>query len=216
MTVIAFDSYRACPTCDELIGRTRDCEACQQHRRHHRVISAGVPVKLRAVTFADVDREGRETAVAAHQALVRGETRGVYTEGNVGTGKTFLAAVAFGEVLREAPGLWISAPSAVLTERGGFSDQRTELLEALNSEGPLVIDDIDKAPRTANAAGLLFTAIDRRVNSDAPLIVTSNMSLHGLATYFPDRYGEAIASRLAGHCAQVEIFGADRRLGEAA
>lgn len=209
-------SFRECEACGEILGRGRDCSACDEQRHRDRIRNAQVPTALRAVTFDDVDRHEREHVVEVHRAFARGEITGVYSEGNVGTGKTHLAAAAFNALVRDhAEALWISAPAAVILERAPFGDERRDRLMAeLTAATPLAIDDIDKAPKSAGP--LMFTAIDQRISAGAPLLVTSNVTLRGLARHFTDRYGAAIASRLAGHCARVQLTGPDRRLQSAA
>jgi DNA replication protein DnaC len=77
---------------------------------------------------------------------------------------------------------------------------------------PLILDDLDKAKVTANAAAILFGAIDGCMTNERPLIVTTNMMPSELAARWPDQHGKAIASRLAGYCALHRITGRDRRV----
>lgn len=72
---------------------------------------------------------------------------------------------------------------------------------------PLVLDDIDKVAPSDFTLDLLFEAIDERVNSGTALLVTTNLHYPDLE----DRFGEPIASRLAGYCKAHRLDGPDRR-----
>jgi hypothetical protein len=78
----------------------------------------------------------------------------------------------------------------------------------LTGSGAIVLDDIDKSNPSEHVRNQLFPAIDQRVEAGAPMIVTANSSIGQLG----ERLGEAIMSRLAGHCTPLELDGPDRRL----
>jgi DNA replication protein DnaC len=92
------------------------------------------------------------------------------------------------------------------------SDEHNKIVKVLAGKVPLVIDDIDKARPTAYGAENVFVAIDSRVSNLIPLIVTTNLDLDELAQHWPEPYGEAIVSRLAGYCRHVRLTGHDRRI----
>lgn len=174
--------------------------------------TSGIPTALRGLTWDDVG--GHPPAVlAAAVAFAAGETSGVLLTGAVGVGKTWLAAVAAWARIEHGQVRWFSTPT--LFARLGLSfadDARDEAVEALIGLTGLVLDDLDKCRPSEYAAEQLFCAIDNRVTAGAPLLVTTNLGLGAIAEKFPAPYGEAIASRLAGHCAAFALEGRDRRL----
>ena len=50
------------------------------------------------------------------------------------------------------------------------------------------------------------------MTAGAPLLVTTNLGLDALAAKFPEPFGDAIVSRLAGYCEAFALQGHDRRL----
>lgn len=114
---------------------------------------------------------------------------------------------------RARPAALVSVPFLFARLGLAFSDDaRQEALNALAATDALVLDDIDKTRPTEYAAEQLFCAIDTRVTAGAGLLVTTNLAPSALAERFPDPYGEAIVSRLVGHCETFALEGGDRRL----
>src|SRR6185312_5160454 len=134
--------------------------------------------------------------------------------GDIGRGKTMLAGVACWQRLQSKRVLWTSAPLLFARLGTGLgTEQREWALNVLGGRTALVIDDLDKARPTEYGAEQVFLAIDQRVEHDAPLLVTTNLSPGQLAEKWPEPYGPAIASRLVGYCRVVRVEGSDRRLG---
>lgn len=177
----------------------------QTDRRIHRLVEAsGLPEGLRGFPLDHPDA----------LAWTNGQRRGLLLTGPVGVGKTTAAAAAAERVLRSGRTLrWMSAPLLFARLGSGLgSTQRDEALNALTGRHALVLDDIDKARPTEYAAEHIFLAVDTRVTERAPLLCTSNLGLGELAARWPDPYGEAVASRLAGYCSIVRMAGPDRRM----
>lgn len=142
-------------------------------------------------------------------AWVRGDLPGLILTGPVGTGKTTIAAASVFEmtVMRSvlwAPlGTFFARLSLPFEERG-----RRWAIEVVDGDTALALDDLDKARNTEYGREQVFTAIDHRIESGLPLLITSNMGVGEIA----DRFGDAVASRIAGYCAAVVVDGPDRRL----
>jgi len=198
----------------------RDVEEAEQERRREqeavrrdaarRLRRCGVPERLRDVAFGAADWEPHHRAARRWGA---GELRGLVLSGPVGTGKTWTAAAALRQLVARRAVLWTSAPllfAQLGAPRGG--ERHDMALELLTARTALVLDDLDKARPTDYGAEQLFLAVDTRVEHRKPLLVTTNLTLAELATRYPQPYGEAIASRLAGYCEHVELHGPDRRM----
>lgn len=190
-------------------------EQAEQLKR--RCAAAGIPATLRGLRWGELTEDGRCGGVEAARSWAKGELAGVVLTGSVGVGKTRIAATAAWARLDLAPLHWLSTPLLFARLGTGLgSRQRDEALEVLAGATALVMDDLDKVRPTEYAAEQVFLAIDNRINEGAALLATTNLTLSALAEKFPEPFGEAIASRLAGHCETFALHGVDRRLEEAA
>lgn len=195
--------------CDRCTGETDKAEQAELERRgrrkraDRRIERSGLPDTLHDVTL-DVDQQA---AVGSWP-----DPPGLVLVGPVGTGKTYAAAGAAWGALEDRPVRWTSAPLLFARLGSGLGTaQREEALEILTGTTALVLDDLDKARPTEYGAEQVFLAVDGRVTAGAPLLVTTNLTVAELARKFPDPFGEAVASRLAGYCAVRRLGGPDRR-----
>jgi DNA replication protein DnaC len=139
-----------------------------------------------------------------------GELRGLMLLGPVGVGKTHLAAAAVWRRLRSDHVRWVRVARLMSQLRAGFDDEpRREALAIINGASALVLDDLDKANPTDFGREVVFNAVDSRVEHGSPLLVTTNLELSAIG----ERYGEPVASRLAGYCRVLRMTGEDRRIG---
>ena len=185
--------------------------SAQEHDR--RIKASDLPAALLAVDLDSLDIAGCKDAIAAarYWALKGG---GLMFTGKFGVGKTTVAAGALRLLLESKPGRWTSAPLLMAHLGSGFdSPQRARAMQTLQRSSALVLDDLDKTRPTEYGAEQIFLAVDGAVTSGRPLLVTTNLGLGQLAQKWPEPFGEAIASRLAGYCTVVEVTGRDRRLG---
>lgn len=208
-----------CPTCEaEKVAEWRaedqakaDRAAASEHDQ--RVKASDLPRALLAVDLDTLDQNGCADAIAsARYWALRGG--GLLLTGPFGTGKTTVAAGALRLLLESRQGRWTSAPLLMAHLGSGFdSPQRARAMQTLQRSTALVLDDLDKTRPTEYGAEQIFLAVDQAVTSERPLLVTTNLALGQLAKKWPEPFGEAIASRLAGYCQVVEVTGQDRRLG---
>lgn len=130
---------------------------------------------------------------------------GLYLSGRAGCGKSHIAAAILGAVIeRGFSGYWVNAPKMmsliydVLTRNAP-----SELLEPINAgwrnSELLVVDDLgaSESPR-GFALERLHTLINRRYESKAPMLITSNLTFGDLRELFKDR--ERIVSRIGEMC----------------
>jgi DNA replication protein DnaC len=193
-------------------------EAMQRaQRREQRVAESGLPEGLRGLVWDALSQDARSHAITAAQAWAAGEQRGLLLTGPVGAGKTRIAATAAWEMLDRRRVLWTSMPQLFARLGTGYSDrQRGIAVRMMTESSALVLDDLDKARPTEYGAEQVFAIVDHRVTAAAPLLATTNLQPSQLAARYPEPYGEAIASRLAGYCRVLRVEGPDRRLERAA
>lgn len=197
---------------DREAAEARD-QAERTKRHANRVKASGVPGALAQITFDDLALDERADAIAAAKAWAAGELPGLLLHGPVGVGKTRMAAAAAMRMLERRSLRWTSAPVLFARLGHGFGSQgREEALDVLIGAHPLVLDDLDKTRPTEFAAEHVFAAIDSRITEGIPLLVTTNLGSDQLEAKFPEPFGEAITSRLAGHTRPFHIDGVDRRL----
>jgi DNA replication protein DnaC len=191
----------------------QDQERADDIRRRQR--ASGIPARLRELTWRDVEAGNRSDVLEAAKAWAAGgdEISGLVLSGDVGVGKTWLAAAAARARLEHGPLRWIFVPTLFACLKLPFEDDRHgDALRVLIGSQALVLDDLDKARPTENAAQQLLAAIDSRVTAGARLLITTNLELGAIAERFPQS-GEAIASRLFEYCggAAFVMEGHDRR-----
>lgn len=181
--------------------------------REKRVQAAGMPVGFGNASLELLNDDGNEPAFRAVRKWGDGHISGLVLTGEVGRGKTTLAAAACLLALGRIQVRWLSAGALLSKLSMGFdSPQRQEALEALHCRHALVLDDIDKVRPTEYGAEQLYVAIDECVANRRPLLITANASLNDIADRYPGQTGEAIASRLASLDEKHRVTGPDRRL----
>lgn len=212
---------RAPHLCDQCCERL-DAEAARANNgdgaRARRQAASGVPTNLATVTFDHLTVDaGRADGIAAATRWGHGEIAGLLISGPVGAGKTRAAAAAANVLMRRRAVRWMSTPLLFARLGSGFgSRNHDDALDALTGNHALVLDDIDKARPTPYGAEQLFVAIDTRIDNNLPLLITSNLLIGEIARLFPDPFGEAIASRVAGYCEMHTFDSTDRRIKDAA
>lgn len=210
-----------CPTC--AVSLERDAEERQaaldeEHRQAtfaERVRRSGLPRAYydHDCTLDTLDTVGRVDALDAGRRFATGELSGLLLVGPVGVGKSSIAAAAAKRFMHNVGSLrWLPVHQITVHLGLPFDDPvRAATIKALSASNALALDDLDKTRPTAYAAEPLFSAIDRAVSERRPLIVTTNLDLSQLATHWPEPFGVALASRLAGYCETWRIQGTDRR-----
>ena len=145
-----------------------------------------------------------------HFEEFRKQGKGLLLFGDVGTGKTFLAAcVANALIDRGVPALVTNFARIANTLQGMF-DGRQEYLDSLNNFPLLVLDDLSAERQTEYMLEIVFNVIDARYRAKLPLIVTTNLTREELMNPADVRY-KRIFSRLFEMCTPIEVAGADRR-----
>lgn len=136
--------------------------------------------------------------------------KGLLLFGDVGTGKTFLAAcVANALIDRGIPCLVTNFTRIANTAQGLF-DGRQEYFDSLNRFPLLVLDDLNTERQTDYMLEIVYNVIDARYRAKLPLIVTTNLTREELMHPADMRY-KRIFSRLFEMCTPIEVAGKDRR-----
>ena len=144
----------------------------------------------------------------------RGE--GLLLWGDVGSGKTFMAACIANELMnRCVPVLMTNFSRILLTLTGNLSEDKNNYLDNLNRYRLLIIDDLGIERNTDFALEQVFSVIDRRCQSGLPMIITTNIPISAIK--HPEDIPHArIYDRILEHCLPIRITGNHIRQKKAA
>lgn len=208
-----------------MAGRVR-CDECAAKQEAHEVERERVqardarrgrcqlPNTLRGELLEHFQpRDGQIAALkAAREWAGAQDAGGLMLTGEVGTGKTRLAAAACWTRLEHWPCTFASVARAMARLGASFSDEgRREAVRVFAGNGPVVLDDFDKGRPSDFGREQLFAAVDARYQAGASMLVTTNLSPKQIG----DRFGESIMSRLVEYCRIVQMAGGDQRLKQA-
>lgn len=184
-----------------------------------------IPHKYVGKTFEDyqVMPENKVAVDGAKWFVTKQPTRGLYLFGEVGTGKTFLAALIAQEYIAKGKSvIFGDVPSLLADLKATFNKGGTEdLLNRYCDCNLLILDDIGAGKVTDWNVGILYQIVNARYNADKLTIATSNCSLQDLEDVLTvrDSYGRTvdaltgrrIVSRLKEMTYPLLLEGNDRR-----
>ena len=125
--------------------------------------------------------------------------------GNVGTGKTYIAACIANALIDRGVQVMMTNFSRVLSDLPGmFSGDRNRYIDSFNQYPLLIIDDLGVERGSEFALEQVFNIIDSRYRAKLPLIVTTNLTLQELKN--PDSLAKArIYDRVLERCVPIRI-----------
>lgn len=145
-----------------------------------------------------------------HFAEFRSKGKGLLLFGDVGTGKTFLAACAANALIDKGVPALVTNFARISNTLQGMFEGRQAYLDSLNNFPLLVLDDLSTERQTEYMLEIVFNVIDARYRARLPLIVTTNLTREELMNPADIRY-KRIFSRLFEMCTPIEVAGKDRR-----
>ena len=140
----------------------------------------------------------------------RAQGKGLLLFGNVGTGKTFLAACVANALIDKGVPCLVTNFARIANTVQGLFEGRQEYYDSLNKFPLLVLDDLSAERKTEYMQEIVFNVIDARYRAKLPLIITTNLTREQLM-HPEDVTYQRIYSRLFEMCTPIEIAGADRR-----
>lgn len=140
------------------------------------------------------------------------ERENLYLWGPTGGGKTHLSCGVAARALREKKTVEFFKPGTFLRSlRMKEPAVQDKLFDRYARAEVFVLDDLGLGNSTDSSLGMFYELLDMRdMAGQNGLVVTSNLSLDGLAVALKD---DRLPSRLAGLCRVIHIEGPDGRMG---
>jgi DNA replication protein DnaC len=208
---------------DEDTNTARPCRCRPQriNRAKARSLSAVIPRRFRGVSFdrapvVNIDptvvREVRRYVDGIEENLDAG--RGLWFEGDVGTGKTTLAMLVSKAALDAGRSVAIYSLPRLLAEIRKTYDEQSEhsyleLLDRLSRVDLLHIDDLGAEKSSEWVLEQLYSIVNTRYEEQRALVVTTNLPYERLLEEMTPR----TVSRLVEICGNpLPLYGHDRRI----
>ena len=129
---------------------------------------------------------------------------GLLLTGGVGTGKTFYAACIANALIDRGIFVFMTNLSRIIGS--GFDEDYKNALRTIESADLVIFDDIGAERDTDFAWERIFDAIDTRVRSGKPMIVTTNLSPKSMAEC-QDIQKQRVYDRILGACVTIPVSG---------
>ncbi len=200
---------------EELDREQKRLEEEERLRRIQRLKTNGIQEKHLLDWRFDIADDSKDIQMAKKYVenwkKVRGENLGLLLWGEVGSGKSFLAACIANALLEQAVPVLMTNFSKILNQMGAmYSEERYQYIASFSNYPLLIIDDLGIERSTEYALEQVYAVIDERYKSGLPLIITTNLTIAELRN--PEDVAHArIYSRILEMCTPVNISGGDRR-----
>lgn len=171
-------------------------------------------------TFANDDKANKKATKLAlryyqkfDEMLKRG--KGLLMFGNVGSGKTFLAACIANALIDKGYACLVTNFARLTNTLGGMYEGKQDYIDGLNKFDLLVIDDLAAERDTEYMSEIVQNIIDSRYRSGKPVIITTNLAEKEI--YNPSGIKkQRTYSRIVEMCFPAKIEFEDRRKKKAA
>lgn len=171
--------------------------------------------EMREWTFAKSDHANQKIEnvarkYAANFDVMRKQGTGLLLCGQVGTGKSFLAAAIANELIDQGTPCLMTNFSRIISRISEKFGGDQKYLDNLNRFDLLIIDDLGAERDSEFTWEKVMDVIDARYRAGLPLIITTNLSMRQLSDQ-SDIRRQRIYSRLREMCVFLEVQGTDRR-----
>jgi len=208
---------------DEETNTAMDCGCREARIARARVanLEGRIPKRYRGVSFdrppvSDIARTAPDQIQAVRRYVHRineniDAGRGLWLQGDVGTGKTTLAMLVSKAALDANRSVAIySLPRLLdlLREAIDSDAGKLDLIDRLTAVDLLHIDDLGAEHQTDWVLEQLYSIVNARYEAERPIVATTNLMPDELA----EKLGQRTVSRLVEICGDlIPLFGEDRR-----
>lgn len=188
----------------------------QQLDRVRRLRKMGFPdAEMTRWTFERDDHQNEHLSTVARKyvdnfAEMRKRGKGLLLFGDVGRGKSFMAACIANALIDQGHPCLVTNFARLTNTIQGMYSGKQEYIDGLDSFELLVIDDLASERDTEYMQETVTSIIDARYRSGKPLIITTNLTTQELQSP-NDMRKQRIYSRLFEMCVPFEVKGSDRR-----
>lgn len=204
-------------TCEHLAYLQKQEEDRQQQEflEISRLRSSGInDLKMHKWTFENDNGQNPHMARAekyvAHWQEMKHEGIGLLLWGDVGTGKTFMAACIANALISQGVPVMMTNFAKILNTMQQFGFDKNEYIADMNRHSLLIIDDLGIERGTEFALEIVYNVIDSRYKTGKPLIVTTNLTMQQLAEP-QDMAHKRIYDRVLEMCVPLEFRGKNMR-----
>lgn len=141
---------------------------------------------------------------------MRSDGRGLLLFGDVGVGKTFIAACIINALIDKGVPCMMTSFGRITNTLSGMFEGKQEYIDQMSDFTLLAIDDLGTERDTEYVGEIVYNIIDNRYREGLPLIVTTNLSAQDLKSP-TDIRKKRVYSRLLEMCIPIEVKGTDRR-----
>lgn len=171
--------------------------------------------EMREWTFAKSDHTDQRNENIARKYVanfnaMREQGTGLLLCGQVGTGKSFLAAAIANELISQGTPCLMTNFSRIISRISEKFGGDQKYLDDLNRFDLLIIDDLGAERDTEFTWEKVMNVIDARYRAGLPLIITTNFGPKDFADR-GDIRRQRVFSRLKEMCILLEVKGTDRR-----
>lgn len=171
--------------------------------------------EMREWTFAKSDHTDPKTEHVARKYAsnfnaMREKGIGLLLCGQVGTGKSFLAASIANELISQGTPCLMTNFSRIISRISEKFGGDQKYLDDLNRFDLLIIDDLGVERDSDFTWEKVMNVIDARYRAGLPIIITTNLSMKQLSDQ-SDIRRQRVYSRLREMCVFLEVQGTDRR-----
>ena len=174
---------------------------------------------LNSCTFDKLIAPDRQEVIIARNFVknfkeLSKDNNGLIFHGNVGTGKTYLAACIANKIIEDYQirVKMRNIPQIINDiEKGGFDIDKNDYYRKLSSVSLLILDDFGIERNTEYVNEMVYQIINTRYESKKPTIISTNIPLDVIMNGSNDIDKERIYSRIREMCIPVKIAGKDIR-----
>ena len=147
-----------------------------------RLRSAGFPAsEMQRYTFDRDDGSNPELGMVSRKYVenfqaFKAKGKGLLFFGDVGTGKTFMAACIANALIDQGHTVYMTNFARLATTLQSMRDGKQDFLDKLNRVELLILDDLASERNTEYMAEIVESVIDARYRSKRPVVVTTNLT----------------------------------------